>query len=568
MKRLLLPTLILVCAMAGFTRLLLPPMAIPPIAPVFTLASPVVRGAYHVHSKRSDGTGSLEQIAEAGAAADLQFVIITDHGDGTTEPDPPAYRSGVLCINGVEISTESGHYVALGLPQTPFPLAGHPRDVIDDVRRFGGFGFAAHPGSPKAALRWDDWDAPYDGLEWLNADSEWRDEFWGSLGRVLVTYAFRPAETLAGLLDRPADVLQHWDRVARLRRVPALAGADAHARLGLRQTSDPYQDRVLARVPAYEVSFRAFANHVVLDAPLTRDAARDASRVLSAIREGRIFTSVDGLAALSAFEATARGGGAVARVGEYLDPTGPVTIEARIAAAEGVTLVLLRDGVPLYDAAGNSLRLDIGSQTGAYRVEARLPSQATTSSVPWVLTNPIYVGMREAHARAAVPPAPLPAVARSGLATTRWRAESSPGSSSLLAQSTLDDGTPALEWRFDLAGGARAAQFAAMRFPVDQGLAGHDRLQLRVQSDAPRRVWVQIRAPGYRDGERWGRTFYVDRSLQALDLRFADFRPLSPTSGEQPPLGRMDSVLLVVDTLNTVPGTSGSIWIPDLWLAR
>src|SRR3712207_7318586 len=45
-----------------------------------------------------------------------------------------------------------------------------------DVRRFGGFGFAAHPGSPKADLRWTDWEAPFDGLEWLNADSEWRDE--------------------------------------------------------------------------------------------------------------------------------------------------------------------------------------------------------------------------------------------------------------------------------------------------------------------------------------------------------------------------------------------------------
>ena len=113
----------------------------------------------------------------------------------------------MLCIDGVEISTEFGHYVALGLPRTPYPLAGHPREVIEDVRRFGGFGIAAHPGSPNSELRWTDWDAPFDGLEWLNADSEWRDEFWTSLGRVLLTYAFRPVETLGGLLDRPGSVL-------------------------------------------------------------------------------------------------------------------------------------------------------------------------------------------------------------------------------------------------------------------------------------------------------------------------------------------------------------------------
>ena len=110
-------------------------------------------------------------------------------------------------IDGVEISTEQGHYVAIDLPQSPYPLAGHPRDVIEDVRRFGGFGFAAHPGLPKPALRWGDWDAPFDGIEWLNADSEWRDEFWGSLGRALLTYPFRPVETLGGCSIGPRTVV-------------------------------------------------------------------------------------------------------------------------------------------------------------------------------------------------------------------------------------------------------------------------------------------------------------------------------------------------------------------------
>ena len=341
-----------------------------------------------MHSRASDGTGTLDEIAAAAARAGLQFVIVTDHGDGTREPTPPAYRSGVLCINGVEISTERGHYVALGLARTPYPLAGHPRDVVEDVRRFGGFGFAAHPGSPKPELRWGDWDAPFDGLEWLNADSEWRDEFWGNLGGVLLTYAFRPTETLAGLLDRPDAVLKQWDRLVSSRRVPAIAGADAHARLGFGQARDPYEDRVVARLPSYEVSFRAFVNHVVLDGPLTGDAAFDARHVLSAIREGRIFTSVDGEAGLSAFEVVATSGTKFARPGEYLDLEGPVAIDARIAAPEGTRLVLLKDGAPIYDAVSGQIRVDIGDQAGAYRVEARLPARLASASVPWLLTNP------------------------------------------------------------------------------------------------------------------------------------------------------------------------------------
>ena len=43
-------------------------------------------------------------------------------------------------------------------------------------RRLGGFGIVAHPDSAKPGLRWRDWDAQFDAMEWLNADTEWRDE--------------------------------------------------------------------------------------------------------------------------------------------------------------------------------------------------------------------------------------------------------------------------------------------------------------------------------------------------------------------------------------------------------
>lgn len=557
------------------TAVSMPPKAAPAVPPAFELTWPVVRGAYHVHSSRSDGTGSLDEIAGAAARAGLQFVILTDHGTGTRPPEPPAYRAGVLCIDGVEISTGGGHYVALGLPETPYPLGGQPQDVIDDVRRFGGFGVIAHPGSPKPSLQWADWGAPFDALEWLNADSEWRDEFWGSLGSVLLTYSFRPVETLGGLLDRPRDVLQRWDALHARRRVPALAGADAHARLGFRQGADPYQDRVIARLPSYDVSFRAFVNHVILNESLTGDAARDAALVIGGIREGRVFTSIDSLAGLSAFEVVATSGSGVARPGEYLDVAGPVAITARIAGPAGTSLTVVRDGAVVYEVAEPALRLDLGTAPGAYRVEAHLPLAGsgtrgdTGHRLPWALSNPIYVGLRGAHASAAAAgDAAAPAIERTAIATAAWQAESSAGSTSSLAEINLEDGTPALQWRYAIAGGARGEQYAAMRFPADAAVARHDRLQLRARSHGPMRLWAQLRAPGAAQGERWGQTFYIDRGLTSVELRFADFRPLGATSSARPPLDRIDALLLVVDTLNSQPGAAGTVEITDLWLAR
>ena len=261
------------------------------------------------------------------------------------------------------------------------------------------------------------------------------------------------------------------------------------------------------------MSFRAFVNHVILDRTLTRDAAADAALVMSALHEGRVFTSIDGIAGLTAFEAIASSGSVVARPGEYITSPGPVAISARIAAPPGTRLSVVRNGVTQFEVAAPAMRVDVGREPGAYRVEAHLPAHMTSSNIPWVLSNPIYVGLIGEHERAARRSVP-PVSHRTAIETWLWRAEASDGSSSALdVVARMEDGTPALEWNYALAGGPKAEQYAAIRFPVEQGLQGQDRLQLRVRGDGPKRIWAQVRAPGPAGGERWGRTFYIDKSL-------------------------------------------------------
>ena len=136
---------------------------LPPASDDLSPALPpnVAVGAYHVHTSRSDGTGSIDEIAEAASRAGLKFVVITDHGDGTRAPDPPAYRHGVLCLDAAEVSTFGGHVVAMNVSRaSPYPLAGETADVVDDIRRLGGWAVAAHPDNPKPNLRWTAGNAP------------------------------------------------------------------------------------------------------------------------------------------------------------------------------------------------------------------------------------------------------------------------------------------------------------------------------------------------------------------------------------------------------------------------
>lgn len=526
-----------------------------------------VRGAYHIHSVRSDGSGSVDSIAAAASRAGLQFIILTDHGDGTRTPDPPTYRSGVLTIDAVELNTTGGHYAALGLPATPYPFAGTPEDVIEDVHRLGGFGIAAHPGSPRPSLAWQAWDAGFDGLEWINADSEWRDEGWWPLARTLLTYPVRARESLAAVLDRPDSVLSKWDKAITKRRVIALAGSDAHARLAFRARTDPDMSSIHVPLPGYESSFRAFSNHVVLDGPLTGNAAIDAPHVLDAIRQGRVFTVVDGLATPGGLEFSISSVQNVARMGEPLTTEGPGTARARMAAPPGTTLVLIGNGTRVTTTQGD-LEFSLPPGPAAYRLEAYLPSGPGAPSVPWMVSNPIYVGLGATPLVRIGHDAPL---SRIPARLNEAAGEFGRGDTSTVVSSDPQSGTRAGEppavWTFALSAGSARGQFAALQIPIAGGLAAFDRVRFTVTAERPMRVWTQLRAT-VGTTERWGRTFYTDEQERTVDLRLDGFRPIGGNAAAKPQLDKVDSLLFVVDTLNTLPGAKGTVTISDVAFVR
>lgn len=530
-----------------------------------------VRGVYHVHTNRSDGSGTPDEVAEAAARAGLQFMILTDHGDGTRTPDPPAYRSGVLTLDAVELNTAGGHYAALGMPAAPYPLAGSAEAVIEDVRRLGGFGIAAHPGSPRPSLRWTGWDTSFDALEWINGDSEWRDEPRVPIARALATYLFRAPESLATLLDRPSAVLEHWDRLGLSRRVPVIAGTDAHARLGFSQRTDPDMSAVHVPLPGYETTFRAFSNHVVLDAPWSGRAAEDAERLLAALRNGRLYSVVDGLASPGSLSFTATSGSRRADIGDDLPIDGDVQLVASVNAPPRTTLVLLKNGERVHAVTDGRLEMNGGRDAAVYRIEAYVRDSPGGPPVPWILSNPIYAGFTRpvalgSHVETA-PAARIPAqVPDATLASGR-------GDRSELGPSPLDPavrqraGEPPIAWSFALSPGTPTGQFAAIQIPITGGLAAFDRVQFRVSSPKPLRAWVQLRAP-VGNTERWGVTFYADSEARLIDVPLRAFGPIGVTSSEQPPLERVDSLLFVVDTMNFLPGATGSMVLSEIAFVR
>jgi hypothetical protein len=524
-----------------------------------------VRGSLHVHTRRSDGAGSVEEVAGAAREAGLQFVVFADHGDATRAPDPPRYISGVLCVDAVEISTTAGHYLVLGMGQAPYRLAGEPRDVVADVRRFGGFGIVAHPTSAKPELAWRDWDLPFDGIEWLNADSEWRDEGRLALFQAALTYFLRAPQTIAALFDRPTGLLTRWDELNARRSVVSVAGHDVHARVGRAPADDAGERGWLLRLPSYRAAFSTFAVRARLGRPWSGDPAGDAALLVSAIRAGHVYTAIDALASPVSFDFTARGDGRVAHAGDELPITSEVELEARAPEVPGLSMILLRDGHPVAMGAGT---LRVGGRThgsrAVYRVEAYLAGRGT---VPWILSNPIYVGPPPA---AAPEPEPVVAAAEplvSGSSPRMWRIEKESSSSVRMARgrSPWGDGR-ALRVGYALGPGDRHGQFGAVVTHVDPAqLAGWDQLRVQLRADRPMRVSIQLRAP--RSGRRWLRSVYVDQTSTWITIPFEEMRGAEAGSGAVA-LKDVDSLLFVVDTTNTLPTHGATIWIGGVELQR
>ena len=545
-------------------------ITMPPAArtlPMPASLRPPVRGAIHVHTRRSDGTGTVDEVAAAAGRAGLNFIILTDHGDGTREPDAPIYRHGVLCIDAVEISTASGHLVALGLPRVPYSLGGETRDVVEDVRRMDGMAIAAHPASARPQLQWRDWNVRVDGLEWANADSEWRDEPLYTFARTLLTYPFRRPETLAALLDRPGATLARWDALTIERPTVGVAASDAHARIPLTSVGDPYDNRVSLHLPGYEQIFRTFS----ISTPgvmLTREPKGDARAVLNAIRRGDLFSSIDALARPVVLSFSATGTDGSAQMGEDFVMKDPMTIVVESNAPESATVSLLRDGRPVKSAAGGRLET-VTSDPGVYRVEIQWPGAPGQPPVPWVVSNPIYLLARaRAVATETLPDLPKQLDARydNGPATG-WHIENTSRSRGALDVVPSVGGTRLL-LRYALGGTEDEGPFVALSMPVSEGLASYDRLVFTVQSSRPTRIWVQLRIPGSTQGRSWHRSIYVDETPRTAVVTFDDMRPLEATTTGRPVLADVRDILFVMDTINNRPGVSGQLWLDEVKLGR
>jgi PHP domain-containing protein len=327
-----------------------------------------IRGAYHVHTKRSDGRSTLAEVVRAAKEAGIQFVVVTDHN--VLVPEEQGYRDGVLVVEATEVSTPFGHVVALGVPRA-LTDAEREGDPLGAIRALGGVAVVAHPFHPRRPFT--GWDrGPWRGLEVVSNDTAWhavlQDRAVGKAALAALALPWDSARTVLTLSDSPDDELSRFDE--ELRKASAVPGAKSPAKV-LLCSADAHG------YPSYRAAFEAFSMH--LPVALTGDGARDAGAVVGALAGGTGVCVFDGEAP-----------GRILRLGRGRKAG---TLEAGPAALlRGSTSVLVRDGVviPHVVVAGPSaamgvVRCEDGCGPGNYRIELWRGPQ------PWIFTNPVAI---------------------------------------------------------------------------------------------------------------------------------------------------------------------------------
>jgi len=526
-----------------------------------------VSGVVHVHTSLSDGGGSPAEVIDAARRAGLGFVAITDHNNLDAKPFE-GYREGVLVLVGTELSTTAGHELGLGVGDPVFRFDGDARDGLEDIRDLGGFSFAAHPLSPRDDLRWTGWDLPGPwGLELLNGDSEWRRA--GARNALTAAlYGLNHGYALLGGLNSPDELLARWDQVLARRDAVGIAGADAHSRLPItRNWAVPF--------PSYESLFSLARNHLLLDAPLTGDAARDVPAVLGALRRGRSYLGLDALAPAGAFSFTVEGPSGRWSMGDSVT-AGPGLV-ARVGGRvpRGTRILLRCDGRPLREATERLEEPLPGP--GVYRVEAHVPGWP----VPWILTNPIAVfdeatlrARAEAAAWPADPRPPSPAVTFDSF-DGRTVFHAGHDSASTMDETILDpkggvggSGAARIAFRLGLETPGKPPVFCAIVNRDPRNLTGRRGLVFSIRGDGVYRIWVQVRdenpASADEGTEWWFASVRTAPEWKRVAIPFARLRSINPRTDGRLDLDKVRALVFVLDRGVDKPGTQGTIWIDDL----
>lgn len=330
-------------------------------------------GAVHIHTDRSDGGGSLDDVIEAAKQCELNFVIITDHSTrGYGAENLEGWRDGILVLVGEEVTTPEGHMLAFETREE-IGRVKTMEEGLEEIKRQVGTAVSIHHQLPRPAPG-SGANHPPPPLPMQKADLleiwSFMDEYLArASGKGAMQSIARPDKVILGPSRK---LLWQWDRELERRRLPIIGGLNVH------QRKQPLLDWKV--VFPYQTAFQTICTCVQTpELPSVSLRARDL--VWTALREGRSYIANRSVATEKGFRFEYLGDDDRPRqMGEdcSFKPGGRMFIKV----PQSAEVILRHNGQPLFWGTADEIKFP-APMPGSYRVEVQLNRKL------WILSNPI-----------------------------------------------------------------------------------------------------------------------------------------------------------------------------------
>ncbi|MBS1551359.1 MAG: CehA/McbA family metallohydrolase [Bacteroidetes bacterium] len=354
-------------------------------------------GSLHIHSKFSDGSGTVEEIAKYATESDLDFIILTDHNTlKAKDKGFEKWYKQTMLIVGYEVNDikNKNHYLVLGTDKVAGTFdklsdgdSGNKlsaAEYVKEIKNSGGIGFLAHPHEKRnklpqlKAYPWTAWESEdFTGIEIWNHMSEWAEgvDESNKLQRFI-----HPLKTI---IAPPEETLHKWDELNKKRKVVAIGGIDAHAH---KYNLMGFEIEIFG----YKILFKSIRTHIFVENEFRKGHQKtyetDRDQVIDALGRGRSFIVNNYIGRGNGFRFIAEYNGSNYTMGDeiVLDKSVSKKIILRTMLPAEAQIKLIHNGKCRDELKGLDCIWDT-DEKGSYRIEAWKNGKG------WIFSNHIRV---------------------------------------------------------------------------------------------------------------------------------------------------------------------------------
>lgn len=358
------------------------------------------KGVTHAVTKRTKGSGSIEEVFTAAKSADIDFIFITDPNFFPEEEQQDLYSNGTRLFMGTKLSYVDSHILVFGgLDLHKFKSIGQSQIQLNDLltqkhRSPENMSLVlAHPKRPK--YEWSG-EIPIglNGIEVINLKQIWAQKAREQKAHFLLSlflYPFNETLSFLNIISEPREELRLWDDLNKKQKMTGFFGNHTTAKAIIFPTDNGY-----IKFPSYQTSFNIGSNHILLSSELTGMIQRDKQKILEALKRGQFYFAFDIVANPKGFYAELLSDGEELPIGSEVKFKEGMSLKVNLPFEPKVPfeIKLVKDGNFYTTSNQEKVEFKINGP-GTYRVEvllkSKMPLLQSARWVPWIYTNAFYI---------------------------------------------------------------------------------------------------------------------------------------------------------------------------------